>query len=44
MIDIEKLSDLELDELQLRYEKIRAACDARQKQQTPQKITQPTGK
>jgi low affinity Fe/Cu permease len=31
MIDIENLSDLELDELQLRYEKIRAACDDRQK-------------
>jgi low affinity Fe/Cu permease len=31
MIDIENLSDLELDELQLRYEKIRAACDERQK-------------
>ncbi|MEO6922463.1 MAG: low affinity iron permease family protein [Bryocella sp.] len=27
MIDIENLSDLELDELQSRYEKIRAACD-----------------
>jgi hypothetical protein len=31
MIDIENLSDLELDELQARYEKIRAACDERQK-------------
>jgi low affinity Fe/Cu permease len=31
MIDIEKLSDLELDELQVRYEKIRAAYDERQK-------------
>jgi low affinity Fe/Cu permease len=31
MIDIENLSDLELDELQLRYEKIRAACNNRQK-------------
>jgi low affinity Fe/Cu permease len=30
MIDIENLSDLELDELQARYEKIRAACDERQ--------------
>lgn len=30
MIDIENLSDLELDELQIRYEKIRAACDERQ--------------
>jgi low affinity Fe/Cu permease len=31
MIDIENLSDLELDELQVRYEKIRATCDERQK-------------
>jgi low affinity Fe/Cu permease len=30
MIDIENLSDLDLDELQARYEKIRAACDERQ--------------
>jgi low affinity Fe/Cu permease len=30
MIDIENLSDLELDELQAKYEKIRAACDARE--------------
>jgi low affinity Fe/Cu permease len=29
MIDIEKLSDLELDELQLRYEKIKAECEVR---------------
>jgi low affinity Fe/Cu permease len=33
MIDIENLSDLELDELQVRYEKIRAACDERQKKE-----------
>ena len=33
MIDIENLSDLELDELQARYEKIRAACDDRQKKE-----------
>lgn len=31
MIDIENLSDLELDELQRRYDAIREACDARQK-------------
>jgi low affinity Fe/Cu permease len=31
MIDIENLSDLELDELQLRYEKIRAAYHSRKK-------------
>ncbi len=31
MIDIEKLSDLELNELQARYEKIRASCDDRKK-------------
>ena len=30
MIDIENLSDLELDELQGRYEKVRAACVARE--------------
>jgi low affinity Fe/Cu permease len=30
-VDIENLSDLELDEFQVRYEKIRAACDGRQK-------------
>ena len=30
MIDIENLSDLELDELQSKYEKIRAACNQRQ--------------
>jgi low affinity Fe/Cu permease len=32
MIDIENLSDLELDELQVRYEAIRAACVAREQQ------------
>src|SRR5580698_922775 len=31
MIDIENLSDLELDELQVRYEKIRVACNDRMK-------------
>jgi low affinity Fe/Cu permease len=31
MIDIENLSDLELDKLQARYEAIRAACLAREK-------------
>jgi low affinity Fe/Cu permease len=31
MIDIESLSDLELDELQAKYEAIRAACIAREK-------------
>jgi low affinity Fe/Cu permease len=35
MINVEKLSDLELDDLQAYYEKIRTACDARQKQQPP---------
>jgi low affinity Fe/Cu permease len=30
MIDIENLSDLELDELQAKYEKIKAACNGRQ--------------
>jgi low affinity Fe/Cu permease len=33
MIDIENLSDLELDKLQVRYEAIRAACLAREKKQ-----------
>jgi len=37
MIDIEKLSDLDLDELQARYEKIRAACDERQKRNPKEK-------
>jgi low affinity Fe/Cu permease len=32
MIDIENLSDLELDELQHTYEKIKAECEARPKQ------------
>lgn len=31
MIDIENLSDLELDELQVRYEEIKAACSERQR-------------
>jgi low affinity Fe/Cu permease len=31
MIDIENLSDLELDELQIRYEAIRTACVEREK-------------
>jgi low affinity Fe/Cu permease len=31
MIDIENLSDLELDELAVRYERIRAECIAREK-------------
>ncbi len=30
MIDVESLSDLELDKLTTRYEKIRAACEQRQ--------------
>ena len=30
MIDIENLSDLELDELQAKYEKIKAECNERQ--------------
>jgi low affinity Fe/Cu permease len=35
MIDIENLSDLELDELQARYEAIREACLAREQRQEP---------
>lgn len=30
MIDIDNVSDLELDELQTRYEKVKAACIARE--------------
>lgn len=30
MIDIENLSDLELDSLQAKYKKVKAACDARE--------------
>lgn len=37
MIDIENLSDLELDELQVRYERIRAECDSRPNKQNVQK-------
>jgi hypothetical protein len=37
MIDIETLSDLELDELQARYEKIRAKCVERQLATKPYK-------
>jgi low affinity Fe/Cu permease len=40
MIDIENLSDLELDELQSRYEKIRVACDEKQKKNTSKVRTQ----
>jgi len=35
MIDIENLSDLELDELQTRYEAIRAECVAREQRGKP---------
>jgi hypothetical protein len=38
MIDIENLSDLELDELQARYEKIKAECNERQARTCPGKI------
>jgi low affinity Fe/Cu permease len=34
MIDIEKLTDLELDELQVKYEQIRAACEDRRVKST----------
>jgi low affinity Fe/Cu permease len=34
MIDIEKLTDLELDELQVKYEQIRAACVDRRAKNT----------
>lgn len=38
MIDIEKLSDLELDELQARYEAIRQECVARDKRRTQGRV------
>jgi low affinity Fe/Cu permease len=38
MIDIENLSDLELDELSARYEKIRAECIAREKRATAKNL------
>jgi low affinity Fe/Cu permease len=34
MIDIENLSDLELDELQVKYEKIKAECETRPRRPT----------
>lgn len=37
MIDIENLSDLELDELQVRYERIRVECESRPKTNNPEK-------
>jgi low affinity Fe/Cu permease len=37
MIDIENLSDLELDELQAKYEKIKAACDDRERRSSSDK-------
>jgi len=36
MIEIEKLSDLELDELQHHYEAIKAECESRRKRSTPE--------
>jgi low affinity Fe/Cu permease len=38
MIDIENLSDLELDELQAKYEKIKAECNERQGRNRPGKL------
>jgi low affinity Fe/Cu permease len=38
MIDIENLSDLELDELQATYEKIKAECEARPRKKSSEKI------
>jgi low affinity Fe/Cu permease len=40
MIDIENLSDLELDELQAKYEKVKAACMAREKSASSRKASQ----
>jgi len=39
MIDIENLSDLELDELQAKYERIKAACESRPRQRKDEKQT-----
>ncbi len=39
MIDIENLSDLELDQLQARYEAIRKECMAREARQKANKVT-----
>ena len=36
LIDIQKLSDEELDQLEIRYEKIRKACEARRASKPPQ--------
>ncbi|HEY2362623.1 MAG TPA: low affinity iron permease family protein [Candidatus Angelobacter sp.] len=41
LIDIQKLSDEELDELELRYEKIRKACEARRGGKPPQIAAKP---
>lgn len=43
MIDIENLSDLELDELQAKYEKVKAACVAREGRNSKAKATKPQG-
>jgi low affinity Fe/Cu permease len=40
LIDIQKLSDEELDELEKRYEKIRKACEARRAGNPPQVAVQ----
>jgi low affinity Fe/Cu permease len=37
MIDIENLSDLELDELHAKYERIKAACESRPRQRKDEK-------
>jgi len=38
LIDIQKLSDEELDQLELRYERIRKACEARRTGKQPQPV------
>ena len=40
MIDIEKLSDLDLDELQARYERIKAECNSRPRKPAAPKAEQ----
>jgi len=41
MIDIEKLSGLELDELQAKYEKIKAECSERQRPAVKEASSEP---
>jgi low affinity Fe/Cu permease len=44
LIDIQKLSDEELDQLEKRYERIRIACEARRSGKLPQTVTKQDAK